>query len=66
MSKRKRTDRINSLLNKLLIDHPIPIMEMPRLWKTAERMADAGVSDDDIAFVMKPMIEAITVNTLPK
>ena len=61
MAKNKHEARLNKLLSRLTFDKPIPIMELPRIWKTAERMADAGASDDDIAFVITPMIDAITV-----
>ena len=64
MAKRTRKSaRINTLLNKLNINKPIPIMEMPRLWKTAEKLVDAGATDTDITFAMTPLIDAITVNT---
>jgi len=62
MAKQKSNSvRLNRVLSRLVSGKPIPVLEIPRLWNTAKQLAETGASDEQIALVLTPMIDSMTV-----
>lgn len=61
MAKKMREKRVERACQTASYGVQIPIMEMPRMWKVAERALEEGATDEEMLAKVRAYVETIRV-----